>query len=272
MGSLLQSGDPFYFHRFRKYLMHQQEAISAMSIIVVDCQTSGLDHNVHQLIGIAIIRCSSDFEIVDQLKLNILYDNYYVSPKAVAANKVDLRDYTGWVTEADARRAVFKFLSAAEDFDKCFRTGTYKKHTYAGMNVQFDMPFVKKFLTPAAFDKIFRYRPYDAIGFYDFLYRIGVVEEAYSNKLIDLAKSLGVKLDKSLRIDNSDPMRNAEISRLACRELSRLADGLAELVQKKGYTVKGLLKSNKTVAKTKNKDLAEARAKLKLGEDEDEQE
>ena len=231
-----------------------------MSIIVCDCQTSGDDPEKHQVIGLALIKCSHAFEVSDELKMNILYENVMVNPKAIAYNKVDLRNYTDWVTEEDARRAVFKFLQAPEDLDKNSEQFA-KKHVYAGLNVNFDIPFVRNFLTPRAFKKIFRYRPYDALGVYDFLYRIGVVAEARSDKLIDLAESLGVKIDKK-KLASGDPIVHAQVTRKVCREMDRIAGGLAELVSVYGYGIPHLLKTNDSVAKNRNKALREARQKI----------
>lgn len=239
-----------------------------MSIIVVDCQTTGLSVHQHQLLGIAMIRCSSEFEVMDSIKLNILYENYFVSPMALAKNRVDLRDYSGFVTESDARRAIFKFLGAPEDFDRDTKA-KHPRHTLAGLNVNLDMPFIEKFLTPKASKALFRYRPFDALGIYDILYRIGVVEEAKSGAILDLCDSLGVDTEADMPL-KKDPMHDAELARRACREINRLADRLAVLVTKHGYSIKGLLKSNKSVAKTKNKDLQEARNKIKEDDDDEE--
>lgn len=232
----------------------------------MDIQTSGLFSTQHQILGIGVIKCSNRFEKQDELSIRILRDNYYVSPKAVAKNGVDLRDTTGWVSEDVARKAIFSFLGAEENVDTVGFSP--KRYTITGMNIGFDMPFIKAFLTERAYNKIFHYVPFDVLGTYDFLYRIGVVTEPESRRAADIAKSLGIDYEFD-KLDMGNPIFGARFSMRVARRVSLLTDCLAQLVADKGYSVKGLLHSDVSLAKTKNSMLIKARKKLLRFEAED---
>lgn len=235
-----------------------------MAIIVVDIQTGGLDSNKHSILGIGMIKCSKNFDILDTIEFNIKHETMVVQPEALNYNRVDIRKYDGWLSEKTARKAFFKFLGAPEklwlEMDDTLDTAI-PKHSYAGMNVVFDILFLKNFVTSRAFDSIFQYTPMDALTYYDIFYRIGVLEEAKSNKLYDIASALGITVDPK-KLEQAAPLYCADLARKVFRKIAKRAEKLSELITKHGYSVHGLLETNKAVAKTKRKSLREAREKL----------
>ena len=62
-----------------------------MSYICFDCETTGLDPKVNNLLTVCFIVLDTNLIELDRLNLSVKHKKYTVNPKAMEINKIDLK-------------------------------------------------------------------------------------------------------------------------------------------------------------------------------------
>ena len=211
-----------------------------MQYIVLDTETGGFDPSVHSLLSVALIKTTANFQELKELHIKIKYPVVHVSPEAMEVNKLDLRATSSWLKPDQARSAILKFLDVPEDIET--NTNAYAAYTLCGMNVQFDVGFMKKFLGEKTFTNIFYHRVEEIMSNFRDLQKTGAVRSPKGYKLFQLLEALDLKFDSEAM---HDALYDAKMAVKAAREMQRrnalLADALKSYVTKHGGDLDNVL-------------------------------
>lgn len=97
---------------------------------VMDCETTGLDPERHQMLTLGGVLLDGDLVEVDAIELFIRHEEYVVQVEAMAVNKIDLAMHIG-ISPQSALRVLTDFFGT-----------DLRQIVLAGWNVSFDYSFL----------------------------------------------------------------------------------------------------------------------------------
>ena len=136
-------------------------------LLFIDTETGGLDPNQHSLLSIAMV-VWQNMEIFESLEIFINDGKLNVTDEALEINKIDLEKHKDIsLSPRGAISKIFDFLN--KHFDAS------EKITVAGHNINFDVNFLRFFLTQnnENFSKHFSHRFIDTSSILYYLYLSG---------------------------------------------------------------------------------------------------
>jgi len=157
-----------------------------MKLLFLDTETGGLDEETTSLLSVGLA-VWEDHKIKNVFEVYVNEPILRVTPSALAINKIDLRKFNQIsVTAEEAWKKIEQFIY------KNF--GLHKSNIIlAGMNIKFDIGYIKKCFGKKNYNKWFSYRSIDLQSILRFLYIKGSFSE-------DIAPS--VKAYKYFNINN----------------------------------------------------------------------
>lgn len=223
--------------------------------VVIDCATGGNESENHSLLALSCIKTTATYEIVDELHLRIRHPTFVVTMEALAKNHIDLCDPTGTVDINSAKTALFKFLGTNPDAIPAMLTGkapasraSKARHKIVGINISYDIPFLKKFLGEPVYDCLFHWRPLDVLSTFEFLYSLGVVSEPTTTGIAGLAEAFGLSVSED---KVHEPQYASVLTARIARRVNKKGLQLTRLVSAYGSTVPGLLGDADTARRLK---------------------
>lgn len=136
-------------------------------LLIVDTETGGLDPSKHSLLSIAF-GVWEEGELIDTLSLNIQHETYTVSQRAMAINKIDLREeLPNAFSPEQAKEIIWKFTGVHFGMDRA---------PLVGQNVPFDIGFMKAFFNEKEYDDLFSHRSIDTASIMRFLHVAGIAD------------------------------------------------------------------------------------------------
>lgn len=237
--------------------------------VVVDCATGGNNSEDHSLLAISAIHVTSSFETMERIDLRILHDTFHVTFEALQKNHVNLMDPTGFVPHRDAKRAFFRFMGfRGDEIEKLLAgviAGRPARLIPTGINITYDIPFLKKFFGEDVYKHLFAWRPFDVMSSYETLYTQGVVKEPKSMSILGIAESLGLEVDAD---KVHEPKYATALTCMIARIIHKKSEVVAKIIAEHGskYAL-----FDETVATTKVRALQRSRKVIKKVLEEDDE-
>ena len=183
-----------------------------------DTETGGLTPD-YSLLTATFIAATEDFDILPVdgyphgLTLQLKYPEYYVTPGALAVNKIDIVSHDRDAVEIDvARASLIAYLQA------CLSASKKRALIPAGHNVEFDRRFVQAYLLNLEdWDRYFTYPVFDTAVVARFLASTGYHDRGFS---------LGRLIKKFLPDLAANDLHNSEIDTLATIMLAKKFVGM----------------------------------------------
>jgi DNA polymerase-3 subunit epsilon len=151
--------------------------------IAFDCETTGLDANVNNLLTATFIVLDTDLNELDRLNISLKSESYTINAKAMEVNKIDIvKHQTNSKDLIDTKAQLINFL-------KKNKTNFYL--TPIGHNIQFDIQFIKKLLGDE-YNNYFSYNSVDTIVIANFLKMCGKLPERQPVSLSKLSEYYGI--------------------------------------------------------------------------------
>lgn len=223
--------------------------------VVMDCATGGNDSETHSLLALSVIKTTLSYEPVDELHLHLKHPLFCVTTEALKNNHIDLGDPTGMTSIPDAKAALFKFLGMNTDQAAAMLAGQAPasrsgkaRLPLVGINISYDIPFIKKFLTEPVYDSLFKWRPIDVLSSFENLYSAGVVREPKSASIAGLAEALGISVNTD-RVH--EPRYASRLTVKIARAVNQKGLKLGKLVARYGHSVAGLMDDPETAARNR---------------------
>ena len=163
--------------------------------IAFDAETTGLDVNVNNLLTACFIVLDSDLNELDRLNISLKSENYFINPKAIEVNKIDIvKHHLNSKDLINTKVEIINFL-------KKNKTNFYL--IPIGHNVSFDILFIKKLLG-LEYNNYFSYNSVDTIVIAQYLKICKKLPDRQSVSLISLCNYFGIKVDKETKFHNSE--------------------------------------------------------------------
>lgn len=232
-----------------------------MSYLVIDIATGGKLSEEHSILSIAACKVTQSYEIMEKFHVRIRHKTFHVDMEALQANNFDLLDSSGMVYAREAKIAFFEFLGLgkqeSEDLTLGKLAGKSLCYIPVGMNISFDIPFLKKFFTEEVYNHLFAWKPQDVLSTFEALYQQGVVKYPKSGNIIGIAEALGLAVKRE-RVH--EPPYAIKLTAQIARKLFKINTTIGRMVAKHGHAYPEL--SSSSVAETHIKVLEKAREKL----------
>ena len=158
-----------------------------MSYIVFDCETTGLDPKVNNLLTTCFIVLDNNLIELDRLNLSVKHKKYTVNPKAMEINKIDLKLHNESSMSID--KSKLKLITFLKKWPRCIA---------CGHNVNFDIQFIQTILTKDEYCYYFHYTPIDTIIIAQFLKLCNKIPVNQPCSLVSLSNYFGQKQEKDL--------------------------------------------------------------------------
>jgi len=145
-----------------------------MNLLFCDTETGGLDEEVTSLLSVGFA-VWNNYKIESTLEIFIKEPVLRVTPSALQVNQIDLREFNQiGVSVEEARNRIEQFIY--QNF------GLHKgKVKLAGINIKFDINYIKKCFGKKFFNKWFSHRSVDLQSAVTFLYIKNTISEDCSS-------------------------------------------------------------------------------------------
>lgn len=151
--------------------------------IAFDCETSGLDANINNLLTATFIVLDTNLIELDRLNISLKSENYTINAKAMEVNKIDIVKHNQTSKDLiDTKAQLINFL-------KKNKTNFYL--TPIAHNAAFDIGFIKKLLGNE-YNNYFSYNSVDTIVIANFLKMCGKLPERQPVSLSKLSEYYGL--------------------------------------------------------------------------------
>jgi DNA polymerase III alpha subunit (gram-positive type) len=154
--------------------------------ICFDCESTGLDSNINNILTISFIVLNKNLDEIDRLNLSIKHDSYNIIVKAMEVNKIDLiKHHNESIDIITAKNTLINFLKK-------------NKNAYNLIpichNCNHDISFIKNsgLLSKEQYNNYFSYNSIDTIVIAQFLKMSGKLPEKQSISLSSLIEYLGI--------------------------------------------------------------------------------
>jgi DNA polymerase III epsilon subunit-like protein len=169
--------------------------------LAFDTETSGLDPTKHNLLTVCFIVLNDNLVEIDRLNLNIKYNEYNITIKAMEINKIDLIKHHNCSSSVDlktARSLLLDFLkkNKRSQFNSSLSYG-YNLFTPIGHNVSFDINFIKGcgLLSEYEYHSYISFNCVDTICIAQFLKLTGEIPRKQSISLSNLCSYYNIKTE-----------------------------------------------------------------------------
>jgi DNA polymerase III epsilon subunit-like protein len=144
-------------------------------ILFIDTETGGINPDQNSLLSIGLV-IWEDKKIVDQKEFFIRHETFHITPGAMEINKINLQEFLKFAKEPD-----LVLVELMEFLKKYFHNDF--PITLGGHNTNFDIGFLKSFLTKYEidFNKYFSYRFIDTASILKYLYYAGILNDDVSS-------------------------------------------------------------------------------------------
>lgn len=160
--------------------------------IAFDCETTGVNDNSN-LLTVSFLILDNNLNEKDALNLSLRQNNgYYVHPKALEINKIDIiKHHNTSLDLIDARKKLLVFLT---------KNKGYFNLIPIGHNIQFDIKFIKQsgLLTEYEYNNYISCNSLDTLMIAQFLKLSGELHEKQSLSLVNLSSSCNLKRQEEL--------------------------------------------------------------------------
>ncbi|MEX1013874.1 MAG: 3'-5' exonuclease [Candidatus Paceibacterota bacterium] len=153
-----------------------------MHYLFFDCETTGLDSSVHNLLTVYFGIYDEQLKLMDELDLKVKpddLDKLVITEKAMEVTGINIDKHladTSTITNSEAEKVILDFL------EKHKIKGKRKHFRPCGQNVAFDIDFVTKQLVPKEkWDKLVHYRPIDTLQILTFLQDCNILPKDLGN-------------------------------------------------------------------------------------------
>ena len=165
--------------------------------IAFDCETTGVNVNSN-LLTVSFLILDENLNEKDALNLSLRQNNgYYVYPKALEINKIDIIDHHNTSLDlVDARKKLLDFLMKNK--------GRFN-FIPIGHNIQFDIKFIKQsgLLNEHEYNSYISCNPLDTLSVAQFLKLTGKLHEKQSLSLVNLCSSCKLKRHENENLEHS---------------------------------------------------------------------
>jgi len=165
-----------------------------MKYLWMDCESTGLDPKLNDIITIAMI-IDIDGKIVDRLDLKIQPKNWdNISPEALKVNGITIEEMKTFMAPSEAHAKIITFFKKYVDQYKKNKT-MHDKLIPAGYNVKFDLGFLSEFFAKQGDKYIGSFIDYhclDIASIVLFLQLHGAIQIP-GFKLVEVAKSMNIE-------------------------------------------------------------------------------
>jgi len=163
-----------------------------VKLVVLDCETTGLEPDTHGLLSVGLVVWSSGV-LIDELEVSVHEPNMVYDPEAMEVNRIDICAHQqGGRSPVRAAESIITFLR------KHYRCG--ERAVIAGHNVWFDVAFLKRMFdkTDVSYSEVFARRIVDTASIMMYLYMADRIDSPIS-KLDDGLRHFGVDLPPDQR-------------------------------------------------------------------------
>jgi DNA polymerase III alpha subunit (gram-positive type) len=153
-----------------------------MKKLWIDCETTGLNYHIHDIIQLALIIDDSENNVISEYFWNIKPDNFdTIEQTALDINGVTIDELKTYI---DSDIICKEFVTVLKS-----HLNNYEKYVFCGYNCPFDIEFVKKFLSNHNIDwmNYFTHNTVDVLAFL-----------RYYNSVFDI-KSINFKLKNTYK-------------------------------------------------------------------------
>jgi DNA polymerase III alpha subunit (gram-positive type) len=165
--------------------------------IAFDCETTGVNDNSN-LLTVSFIILDENLTEKDILNLSLRQNNgYYVYPKALEINKIDIiKHHSTSLDLIDARIKLLEFLTKNKERFNLIPIGH---------NIQFDIKFIKQsgLLSEYEYNSYISCNPLDTLSIAQFLKLSGKLHEKQSLSLVNLCSSYKLKRHEDEKLEHS---------------------------------------------------------------------
>lgn len=154
-----------------------------MSYIVFDTETSGLEPLTNNLLTASFIVLDSQLNEVDRLNVFIKHKKYVTNELSMTINKIDLEKHhkdPNSVTPDKAKEIIINFM---KKWPNCVNVGH---------SVNFDISFLKDFLSSSAYSRVFSYVIIDTLYLANFFKLAKKLPHNQSCSLVKLTEYFGI--------------------------------------------------------------------------------
>lgn len=158
--------------------------------VAFDCETSGLDANINNLLTATFIVLDANLIELDRLNISLKSENYFLNAKAMEVNKIDI------VKHHQTSKDLIDTKSELINFLKKNKKNFYL--TPIAHNASFDILFIKKLLGNE-YNNYFSYNSVDTIVIANFLKMCGKLPELQPVSLSKLSVYYELKGNSKLQ-------------------------------------------------------------------------
>lgn len=145
-------------------------------LLFIDTETGGIDPKKHSLLSIGLVVWDCKEGITDSIEILIKNNEYIFTKEAQKINKFNkLEHEKNAISQKDSLNLMLNFIYKHFSMDELI--------PLAGHNTQFDVNFLKEFLTEngRSFNRIFSHRIIDTYSIIRFLVYAGKISEEISS-------------------------------------------------------------------------------------------
>lgn len=145
-----------------------------MKLLFLDGETGGLDEDETSLLSLGLVAWENH-KIKNVLEVYIKEPVLRIIPSALEINKIDLRKFNQMaISVEEAQKKIEQFIYQNFGLPK----GQVK---LAGINIKFDIGFIKKCFSKKFYHKWFQHKSMDLQAIITYLYIKGLIPEDYSS-------------------------------------------------------------------------------------------
>jgi DNA polymerase III alpha subunit (gram-positive type) len=167
--------------------------------LAFDTETTGIDAVKNNLLTACFIVLDDNLVEIDRLNLNIKYNEYNISVRAMEINKIDLIKHHNSRNSVDLKTARSMLLDFLRKNKKAHSNSSlsygYNLFTPIGHNVSFDINFIKGcgLLSEYEYNSYISFNCVDTICIAQFLKLTGEIPKTQSISLVNLCSYYNIK-------------------------------------------------------------------------------
>jgi len=171
--------------------------------LAFDTETTGIDAVKNNLLTVCFIVLNDNLVEIDRLNLNIKYNEYNISVRAMEINKIDLIKHHNSRNSVDLKTARSMLLDFLRKNKKAHSNSSlsygYNLFTPIGHNVSFDINFIKGcgLLSEYEYNSYISFNCVDTICIAQFLKLTGEIPKTQSISLVNLCSYYNIKSEEN---------------------------------------------------------------------------
>ena len=152
-----------------------------MKLLTIDTETTGLSPRLHKVLSIGLLIVDvnkSNLKILGQDHLLIRHKSYNADPKALAVNKIDLKEHDRIAIDAE---------NACEKLNTFVRKNSLQKTPLLGHNIAFDKEFLSSLFEDQKMPCFLHEECLDTMHFWNYLKKRNLVPSYLRSNLKTIA-------------------------------------------------------------------------------------